>query len=141
VANFTKMRLLPLFIFIFFLFCAQISYAQEIDLEAYDPNTEILFRGKVKEIIIPERGMVSLLIEKDGKTYQAFLCPRWYYFKIRPNLKVGDEVEIIGAKIYSRRLGPALVIKVLKNLTSKEELILRRPTYEPCWRGGRFHSK
>jgi len=141
MSGFKKGGPLPLFIFIFLLFCAQISYAQEIDLEAYDPNTEILFRGKVKEIIIPERGMVSLLVEKDGKTYQAFLCPRWYYFKIRPNLKVGDEVEIIGAKIYSRRLGPALVIRVLKNLTSKEELILREPTCEPCWRGGKFHPK
>ncbi|MEZ0344232.1 MAG: hypothetical protein ABWJ99_05470 [Caldimicrobium sp.] len=118
-----------------FFLKAEKAYSQEIDLESYDPNTEMVIEGEIQKIIIPDRGMVSLTISKDGKLYQAFLCPRWFYFQLRPDLKLGDRVVIKGAKIYSRRHGLIFTVRVIKNLRTKEEIVLRNEICEPCWRG------
>lgn len=111
------------------------AFSQEIDLESYDQNTEIVIDGVVQKIIIPDRGMVSVIISRGGKLYQASLCPRWFYFHLRPNLKVGDRVEIKGAKIYTRKHGLIFAVRVLKNLSTKEEIILRNEACVPCWKG------
>ncbi|BAU24075.1 hypothetical protein THC_1715 [Caldimicrobium thiodismutans] len=138
----------PLFLSIMILFFSipEVAFSQEdfpeMDLENYDPNTEIVLKGEIREIIIPKKpkkkkGMVRLLVAKGDKIYTVFLSPWWFYFKLNPNLKIGDRVEIKGAKIYTRKHGLALVVKTLKNLSTGEELILRDTTCKPCWSGGR----
>ncbi len=79
--------------------------------------------------------MVRLRVAKGDKIYTVFLSPWWFYFKLNPNLKIGDSVEIKGAKIYTRRHGLALVVKTLKNLSTGEELILRDTTCKPLLEG------
>ena len=116
---------------------AEEVHSQEIDLEGYDPNTEVVIEGKIQNIVILEQGLVSINLSKNGRQYKAFLCPRWFYFQLRPNLKVGDRVEIRGAKIYTRRHGLVFAVKILKNLSSREEIIFRNETCEPCWKGRR----
>jgi hypothetical protein len=129
--------LLPLiFLLTLGVFCkVEEVHSQEIDLEGYDPNTEVIIEGEIQRIVIPEQGLVSIILSKHGKQYKAFLCPRWFYFQLRPNLKVGDRVEIRGAKIYTRRHGLVFAVKILKNLSSREEIIFRNETCEPCWKG------
>ncbi|MGB9761810.1 MAG: hypothetical protein ACP5KO_06620 [Caldimicrobium sp.] len=134
-----KSCLLVLFLLLGFIFLiTEKAFSQEIDLESYDPNTEIILKGEIKEIIIPEQGMVSIIISKGEKLYRAYLCPRWFYFQLNPNLKPGEMVEIKGAKIYTRRQGLVLVVRVLKNLTTKEEVVIRDFNCKPCWRGKRW---
>ena len=130
-----------IFILSFIIFFkAEIALSQEIDFENYDPNTEVVLEGEIQKIVIPDRGMVSLIISREGKLYQALLCPRWFYFELKPNLKVGDRVRIKGAKIYSQRHGLVFAVRVLKNLSTKEEIILRDKNYMPYWRGrGRWN--
>lgn len=138
--SYEKGRILALFftLIVALFFLSKNALSQEIDLEGYDPNTEIVVKGKVKEVVIPDHGMVSIVISRGNKLYRAYLCPRWYYFQLKPSLKPGDTVEIRGAKIYTRRQGLIFAVRVLKNLTSREEIILRDANCEPCWRGRRW---
>lgn len=133
------MKALALFIwFIFIFFIPFFGKAQILEDEAYDLNTEIVLTGKVREIIFPEKGMVFLEVERTGKVYKVFLCPKWYYKQINPDFKVGDPVEIKGAKVFTKRHGPIFIARSIKNLRNNTEILLRGRGCEPCWRGGRM---
>ncbi len=109
-----------------------------LNLEDYNPHTEIPFKGKVQEILLPERGMVSLIILKEERAYQVFLCPKWFYLQLKPNLKIGDPVEVVGTKIYSKKRGVLFSAKKIKNLSTQEEFIFRDLHCHPCWKGKTF---
>lgn len=126
---------------IFFLINPFIGRAVDLEEEAYDVNTEIVLSGKLKEVIIPERGMVSWEIERGGKVYKIFLCPRWYYRHINPFFSIGDPVEIRGSKVFNKRYGLIFIARSIKNLKNKEEILLRGRGCKPYWRGGRVKEE
>lgn len=82
------MKVLKIFLFLFLSLWSQCLWAASPIEEAYDLNTEIILVGEIKEIFIPERGMVYFEVEKNNKGYSVLIAPRWYYLKLNLPFKV-----------------------------------------------------
>ncbi|MFN3505394.1 MAG: hypothetical protein ACK4Y7_04205 [Caldimicrobium sp.] len=127
-----------IYFIIFSIFLIFLSYtfsiAQTLE-EAYDVNTEINLTGEIKDLVIPKRGMVYLEINKNDRVYRVFLCPHWYFNQIKPDFKIGDPVEIKGAKLFSKEFGLVVIAKSIKNLKTHKEILLRgNGCCTPIWK-------
>ncbi|MDW8094860.1 MAG: hypothetical protein RMI63_07580 [Caldimicrobium sp.] len=118
-----------------------LAQSMEDQFERYDLNTEITFTGELMNINLPPHGMVTLGLKRGEKLYILYVAPVWFYRELNPNIKIGDQLEIRGAKLYIPRYGPVFVVRSIRNFRTEEEIIFRTSNFKPLWkmRRGRFN--
>jgi len=102
---------------------------------AYDPNLEVTFQGKVLRVYLPPKGLAVLEVEREGKSFSVFLCPVRHYYLINPDFEEGVLVEVTGAKVFYKRLGIVFVARHVRNLKTGKLFLFRSPVhpYRPVW--------
>lgn len=103
--------------------------------ESYDPNTEVVIKGKIVEISSRAKGPVVLGIIKQNRIYYIITAPRWYFDEEKINLRVGDEIVVHGAKFFSHKGEFFLIARSIHNISDGKIYSLRDQFFKPCWRG------
>lgn len=108
VVNFYRIKIFIIFLVIFLIFEIPVEgIAKKIKeykfYKGYDPNTEILMRGKIKNVwISPDTKMVIIEIKRDNKIYKSLFGSevlKNQNFKLTPE----KEVIIKGSKFLSEK--------------------------------------
>lgn len=103
--------------------------------EGYDPNTEILIRGKVKNVqILPENDFVILDLERKEKIYKVIIGPQWFVNEEKINIEPGEEVIIKGSKFLSEKGEPFILTNSLYSVNKERIYYLRTKDFKPRWK-------
>jgi len=123
-------------LFLFFPFSVKADNFSHLQIfEGYDPNTEILIKGKIKNVqILPENNFVVLDLEREGKIYKVILGPQWFVNEEKINIEPGEEVIIKGSKFFSEKGGPFILTNTLYSINKERIYYLRTKDFKPRWK-------
>jgi len=122
------------FLFLPFSASANRFFHREI-LEKYDPNTEILLRGKVKRVwILPKYKFLIVNVKRRKKIYKVIIGPLWFVKKKRIYLKPGNEVIIKGSKFFTKKGELFILTRYLYIVDKNHIYYLRDKNFKPCWK-------
>lgn len=100
--------------------------------DLYDLNVEVSFNAKVKDVILADSGPVVIEVLKNEKTYGILVSPRWYFDKMKIDVREGDEIEVKGAKVVIEGNRVLILARVIRNKRNGKTYLLRRGEC-PCW--------
>lgn len=110
--------------------------------EGYDENTEIVLKGKIKEILSRSRGPIILIVVAEGRTYQVITGPHWYLSEQDISFKPDANVEITGSRYLSKDGALYIIAKQIKYIDSDKTAQFRDASLKPLWKHrGRHHNK
>lgn len=113
----------------------KVAYSQEWS-ESYDPNTEVVLKGKIVEIIYKHQGPVIIGVLQKDKIYSVLTAPMWYIEQEKIDLKVGDDIVVNGAKFFSKKGKLLIFARSIHNITEGKIYSLREDhQMKPKWRG------
>jgi len=129
-------KLINIIIILLMLIISPTAFAQEDLSEKYDENTEILLKGIIVEITVPQRGPVILKVKsnKDGKIYNLVTAPQWFLTKNNLSFNSGDNIEIIGSKLITPK-GELFIITRKCKMRESDYFLFRDQNMRPHWRG------
>lgn len=99
-----------------------------------DPANEVLLNGRVREVIVlrsSDDGIARRkVLARERGTHVVHLAPAEYLEKLGYVPKVGDRVEIKGAKV---KRGTTQVIVASRLTRGDKTVVLRDSHGSPCW--------
>jgi hypothetical protein len=107
----------------------------------YDPQTEVTVKGEVTEVgAYPSMGPGAVTgmnyrgvtLKTDQGELRVHLCPAWYMDEQKLGVKVGDTLEVTGAKTTQDQIPVILAREVGMN---GKKIMLRDNQGFPVWRG------
>lgn len=103
--------------------------------ERYDPNTEILIRGKIKQVwVAPKHKFLIVDIERKKKIYRAIIGPSWFVNKEKIRFEPDEEIIIKGAKFVAED-GKLFIFTRSIYLLNKDRVYhLRDKKFKPRWK-------
>ncbi|TAN40673.1 MAG: hypothetical protein EPN22_17075 [Nitrospirae bacterium] len=126
---------------VFLIATAGLLFAENIQGEGYDENTEITLKGKIKETLSRSRGPVILIVAAEGKTYQVITGPPWYLAEQDISFKPDTAVEVTGSRYLSKDGVLYIIAKQIKYLDSDKTAQFRDSSLKPLWKHQGMHRR
>jgi len=103
----------------------------------FDSNTVGEVQGKVRELVVPERGPVSFELTGGRETYRVLSGPAWYWGDVSEEISDGTEVRVRGSKSLGKDGNLYIVAQEIEIVSSGKSMVFRSERGSPVWKGSR----
>ncbi len=103
----------------------------------YDLHTVGEVRGKVSQLIRPDKGPVLFTLVSDRETYTVLTSPAWYWNDSQIKNFEGQEVTVRGSKSLGKDGNLYVIAREIAIPASGKSIELRGADGTPLWKGGR----
>ncbi|MDY6990446.1 MAG: hypothetical protein SWQ30_20585 [Thermodesulfobacteriota bacterium] len=103
----------------------------------FDSNTVGEVQGKVRELVVPERGPVSFKLTGERETYRVLSGPAWYWGDVSEEIADGTEVRVRGSKSLGKDGNLYMVAQEIDIVASGKSMVFRSEHGSPVWKGSR----
>jgi hypothetical protein len=102
--------------------------------EGFDVNTVGEVKGKVQNLIRPEKGPVIFDLLTASETYKVIAAPSWFIDDLKIRVVEGDEIKIVGSKAVGKDSNLYIVARDIYTAGSSKPVSIRDSSGEAQWR-------
>lgn len=104
--------------------------------DGFDLNTVGELRGKVHNIVRPEKGPVIFDIVTSKDSYTIIASPSWFWDDLNTKISEGDDIRVIGSRAVGKDGKLYVVAQELYVGGSSQPIVLRDENGRALWRSG-----
>jgi hypothetical protein len=102
--------------------------------EGFDVNTVGEVKGKVGNIVRPQKGPLMFDVSGGRETYKIVAAPSWFWEDLKLKIAAGDEVRVVGSKALGKDGNLYVVAQEIHLPGSSQSVAIRDKDGAALWR-------